>query len=51
MTYPINEITILMAINSVGIIAIMGMFIHLSLVSIFGKKTDSLDNSHYSRNQ
>ena len=49
MTYPINEITILMAINSVGIIAIMGMFIHLSLVSIFGKKTEQLDSNHYSR--
>lgn len=50
MTYPINEITILMAINSVGIIAIMGMFIHLSLVSIFGKKTSEFDSTNYRSN-
>jgi hypothetical protein len=38
----LNEITVLMAIGSVGIIAIMGMMIHLSITSIFAgdsKKT------------
>ncbi len=38
----LNEITVLMAISSVGIVAIMGMMIHLSLTSIFAgdsKKT------------
>lgn len=50
MTLPINEITILMAINSVGIVAIMGMFIHLSVVGIFGKKNDELSEAHYRRN-
>ncbi len=50
MTLPVNEITVLMAINSVGILAIMGMFIHLSIVGIFGKKNNELSAEHYSRN-
>jgi hypothetical protein len=50
MTLPVNEITILMALNSVGIIAIMGMFIHLAVTGIFGKKSDDLSAAHYSRN-
>jgi hypothetical protein len=49
MTLPINEITVLMAINSVGILAIMGMFIHLSIFGIFGKKNNELAAEHYSR--
>jgi hypothetical protein len=49
MSLPINEITVLMAINSVGIMAIMGMFVHLAIVGIFGKKTDDLSSAHYTR--
>lgn len=30
-----NEITFLMAVSSVGIIALMGMMVHLSLTTIF----------------
>ncbi len=39
-----NEITFLMAVSAVGIIALMGMMVHLSLTSIFAgdsKKTAS----------
>jgi hypothetical protein len=50
MTLELNEITILMALNSVGIIALMGMFLHLSLTGIFGKQDDSLSEAHYARN-
>ena len=42
LVLTLNEITVLMAICSVGIIAIMGMMIHLSITSIFAgdsKKT------------
>jgi hypothetical protein len=38
----LNEITALMAISSVGIMALMGMMIHLSVISILAgdsKKT------------
>lgn len=49
MSIPVNEITILMAINSVGIIAIMGMFIYISIVGIFGKPQEDSSGSQYSR--
>ena len=42
LVLTLNEITALMAISSVGIIALMGMMIHLSITSIFAgdsKKT------------
>ena len=42
LVLSVNEITALMAISSVGIIALMGMMVHLSLTSIFAgdsKKT------------
>ena len=31
----LNEITALMAISSIGILAMMGMIVHLSLTTIF----------------
>jgi hypothetical protein len=31
----LNEITALMAMSSVGILALMGMMVHLSLTAIF----------------
>jgi len=42
LVLTLNEITVLMAISSVGIMALMGMMIHLSVTSIFAgdsKKT------------
>ena len=44
LVLTVNEITFLMAVSSVGIIALMGMMVHLSLTSIFAgdsKKTAS----------
>ena len=35
LVLTLNEITALMAISSVGIVALMGMIIHLSLTTIF----------------
>jgi hypothetical protein len=35
LVLTLNEITVLMAISSVGIIALMGMMVHLSITSIF----------------
>ena len=35
LVLTLNEITALMAISSVGIIALMGMMVHLSLTTIF----------------
>ena len=42
LVLTLNEITVLMAISSVGIVALMGMMVHLSLTTIFSgdsKKT------------
>jgi preprotein translocase subunit Sss1 len=36
MSVQLNEITVLIAINAVGIIALIGMFIYLVADSIFG---------------
>ena len=33
----LNEVTVLMSLSAVGIIALLGMFAHLSVSSIFGK--------------
>ncbi len=42
LVLTLNEITVLMAFGSVGIVALMGMMVHLSITSIFAgdsKKT------------
>ncbi len=42
LVLKLNEITALMAISSVGIVALMGMMVHLSITSILAgdsKKT------------
>jgi hypothetical protein len=42
LVLTLNEITALMAISSVGIMALMGMMVHLSVTTIFSgesKKT------------
>jgi|TARA_B110000971_G_scaffold3118_1_gene3207 hypothetical protein len=33
----LNEVTVLMTISAAGIIALLGMFAHLSFSAIFGK--------------
>jgi hypothetical protein len=35
LVLQLNEITILMALSSIGIMALMGMMVHLSIRSIF----------------
>jgi hypothetical protein len=34
LVLKLNEITVLMAVSSVGIMALMGMMVHLSITSI-----------------
>jgi hypothetical protein len=36
----LNEVTVLMALSAAGIIALLGMFAHLSFYSIFGKEVN-----------
>lgn len=51
MELEFNEITVLMTLNSIGILALMGMFLHLSFVGIFGKKSNEISETHYRRDQ
>ncbi|MEY4990058.1 MAG: hypothetical protein RIS08_284 [Actinomycetota bacterium] len=36
--FPVNEITVLMAVISVGIITIIGMFLYVVADAFFGKR-------------
>lgn len=49
MTIEINEITVLMAINTVGILAIIGLFIYLAVDSIRRGNADTDGPEHFSR--
>ena len=37
LVLEVNEITVLMAVNAVGIIALIGMFVYLAVDGILGK--------------
>jgi len=39
----LNEVTVLMALSAAGIIALLGMFAHLSFYSIFGKRSQLIN--------
>jgi len=41
LVLELNEITAVMAISSVGIIFLLGMFVHLSFSAIFGKEPNN----------
>jgi hypothetical protein len=41
LVLKLNEITVLMAISAVGIIALMGMMLHLSVTTIFSGESKS----------
>ena len=49
MEYPINESSILIVITGLGVTLLIGMFVHLSIASIFQKSGNSLTEEHYSR--
>jgi len=40
LVLELNEITVLMALSSVGIIFLLGMFVHLSFSAILGKDSN-----------
>jgi hypothetical protein len=42
LVLTLNEITVLMAISSVGIVALMGMMVHLSLTTIFSGESKDI---------
>ena len=44
LVLTLNEITVLMAFGSVGIVALMGMMVHLSLTTIFSGESKNTAN-------
>jgi hypothetical protein len=49
LVLELNEITILMALNSVGIIAVMVLSIFVAVSAFFGKGSQGLSESHFAR--
>jgi hypothetical protein len=49
LVLELNEITVLMAINSVGIIAVMLLSIYMAVSAIFGKGSQGLSEAHFTR--
>jgi hypothetical protein len=49
LVLELNEITVLMAINSVGIIAVMLLSIYMAVSAIFGKGSKGLSEAHFTR--
>lgn len=45
-----NEITVLMAISSVGIITILVLSLYVAGKAFFGKKSQELSEEHFTRN-
>jgi hypothetical protein len=41
LVLELNEITALMVVSSVGIMLLLGMFLHLSFSAIFGKEPNN----------
>lgn len=39
MTFPVNEITVLMGFASVGIVTIIGMFVYVVVDELFGRRS------------
>lgn len=44
-----NEITVLMALNAVGIITVMALSIYVAISGIFSKGSQALSESHFAR--
>lgn len=49
MTLELNEITILMAVNATLMIALMGMFLHLSVTTLLAGNKDTEGPGLYRR--
>jgi hypothetical protein len=50
MTLELNEITVLMAINTVGILVIIGLFVYLAIDTILKGNAKTEGEEHFSRN-
>jgi uncharacterized membrane protein YeiB len=49
LVLELNEITILMALNSIGIVGVMALSIYVAVSAFFSKGSQGLSESHFSR--
>ena len=49
MEYPINESSILLVIAGIATAGLVGMLAHFSVMSFFSKRSNSMDDAHYTR--
>jgi hypothetical protein len=50
LVLELNEITVLMAINTVGIVTVIGLSLYVAVSAFFSKGSQELSDSHFSRN-
>ena len=49
LVLELNEITVLMALNTVGIVTVLGLSIYVALSAFFKRGSQQLSDSHFSR--
>ena len=49
MEFPINESSVLLVITGVATAGLIGMLAHFSIASFFSKRSNAMDETHYSR--
>ena len=49
LVLELNEITILMALNTVGIVTVIGLSIYVAVSAFFRRDSQALSDSHFSR--
>jgi hypothetical protein len=49
MEFPINESSVLLVITGIATAGLIGMLAHFSIVSFFSKRSNAMDETHYSR--
>jgi hypothetical protein len=49
MEYPINESSILLVITGFATAGLIGMLAHFAITSFFSKRSNAMDDAHYSR--
>lgn len=50
LVLELNEITVLMGVSAVGIIAVILLSVFAAVTSVFGKNAEDMSDKHYSRN-
>ena len=49
MEFPINESSVLLVITGIATAGLIGMLAHFAITSFFSKRSNSMDDAHYTR--